>query len=250
MKLFVILSALVVMTIAEDIVYFTSDDDYLDIDSLMNQPLIAKEIIDCLVDRAPCYYRIQSYKNKLAEVIFTACHRCNDPQKKLANRFLMALKVKYPEYYRDFDKKYDPDNIYLPILENAVSGYVKGFKMKIILLLAIVGAALAGKIDFFSTADDYLDMEAVVNDPAKLKAMTDCFLDRGPCDPVAQSYKIIIPESMAHACGRCNDAQKHLANTYLRGLFWKIPEDYDNFLKKFDPQGIFLDKFMEAVKDY
>ncbi|CAH4030402.1 unnamed protein product [Pieris brassicae] len=122
--------------------------------------------------------------------------------------------------------------------------------MKIILLLAVVCAALADTIDFFSTADDNLDMEAVVNDPDKLKAMTDCFLDKGPCDPVAQSYKIIIPESIAHACGRCNAAQKHLAHSYLRGLFWKIPEDYDNFLKKYDPQGIYFDNFMEAIKDY
>ncbi|XP_047521482.1 allergen Tha p 1-like [Pieris napi] len=123
--------------------------------------------------------------------------------------------------------------------------------MKIILLLAVVGAAAsADTIDFFSTADDNLDMEAVINDPAKLKAMTDCFLDKGPCDPVAQSYKLIIPQAFPHACGRCNDAQKHLAHTYLRGLLSKIPEDYDGFLKKYDPQGIYLDNFMEAVKDY
>lgn len=61
--------------------------------------------------------------------------------------------------------------------------------MKLILLLAAVCGALADPIIFYTTADDNLDMEAVVNDSLKLKAMTDCFLDRAPCDPVAISYK-------------------------------------------------------------
>nr|QDW65485.1 chemosensory protein 19 [Pieris rapae] len=122
--------------------------------------------------------------------------------------------------------------------------------MKIILLLLVVGAASVHSIEYYSTADDYMDMEGVVRDPAKLKAMTDCFLDSGPCDPIAQSIKLIVADSIARGCDRCNDAQKHLANTFCRGLFWKQPLVYKNFVNKFDPQGNFMANFMEAVKDY
>ncbi|CAF4807954.1 unnamed protein product [Pieris macdunnoughi] len=122
--------------------------------------------------------------------------------------------------------------------------------MKIILLLAVVGAALANEVDVYTTANDNLDMQAVVNDPKKLQAMTDCFMDKGPCGPVAQSYKLIVPDSIARACDRCNDAQKHLANTYVRGLYWNLPDEYKNFMKKYDPHGIYEDNFRKAVKDY
>ncbi|CAH4030412.1 ejaculatory bulb-specific protein 3-like [Pieris brassicae] len=122
--------------------------------------------------------------------------------------------------------------------------------MKIIVLLAVVGAALTVPIDYYTTADDNLDMKAVVSDSAKLKAMTDCFLDRGDCDEVTMSYKKILPDSMEHSCTRCNDAQKHLATTYINGLLSNAPADYDSFLKKFDPDEIYRTKFMEAVKGF
>ncbi|CAF4807940.1 unnamed protein product [Pieris macdunnoughi] len=122
--------------------------------------------------------------------------------------------------------------------------------MKIIVLLAVVCAALADPIDYFTTADDNLDMKAVVDDPAKLKAMTDCFLDRGPCDVVSLSYRKIVPLSIEGLCDRCNDAQKHLANTYMNGLRSNAPADYDSFLKKYDPDLKYLTKFMEVVKGF
>ncbi|CAF4807910.1 unnamed protein product [Pieris macdunnoughi] len=122
--------------------------------------------------------------------------------------------------------------------------------MKIIVLLTVVCAALAIPIDYYTTADDNLDMKAVINDPGKLKAMTDCFLDRGSCDVVAMSYKKIIPDSIENLCNRCNDAQKHLANTYMNGLLSNAPDDHDRFLKKYDPDSKYTTKFMEVVKDF
>nr|QDW65478.1 chemosensory protein 12 [Pieris rapae] len=122
--------------------------------------------------------------------------------------------------------------------------------MKIIVLLAVVCVALADPIDYYTTANDNLDMKGVVNDSAKLKAMTDCFLDRGSCDDVAMSYKKIVPDSIQGLCGRCNDAQKRLANVYLNGLITNAPEDYKNFQKKFDPDEKYMTKFLEAVKGF
>ncbi|CAH4030410.1 ejaculatory bulb-specific protein 3-like [Pieris brassicae] len=122
--------------------------------------------------------------------------------------------------------------------------------MKIILLLAVVGAALDQAVDCYKIADDNLDMEAVVNDPSKLKAMTDCFLDRNECDAVAESIKFIVAESIARACDRCNDAQKHLGRVYVSGLFWKRPGDFKIFVAKYDPEGNYLENFMKAVADY
>ncbi|CAH4030413.1 unnamed protein product [Pieris brassicae] len=122
--------------------------------------------------------------------------------------------------------------------------------MKIIVLLAVVGAALAVSNDYYTTADDDLDMKAVVSDLVKLKAMADCFLDRGSCDDVTMSFKKIVPDSIETMCMRCNDVQKHLAKTFIKGLLSNAPHDHDSFLKKFDPYEKYRTKFMEAIKGF
>lgn len=58
----------------------------------------------------------------------------------------------------------------------------------ILVIAALIGAAIAQSY-FYTTADDFLDMNGVVRDNLKLRAMTDCFLDKKPCDKVAASYK-------------------------------------------------------------
>ncbi|CAG4947291.1 unnamed protein product [Colias eurytheme] len=124
-------------------------------------------------------------------------------------------------------------------------------KMKtVILLCALFGASMAQQIEYYRTANDYLDMNAVVEDPKKLQEFVDCFLERQPCDEVPASYLAIIPDSLETACVKCNPAQKHLANTFLTGLRKKMPTEYDNFVKKFDPEGKYMDTFLEIVKGY
>ncbi|XP_038211257.1 allergen Tha p 1-like [Zerene cesonia] len=120
----------------------------------------------------------------------------------------------------------------------------------LILLCVFIGAAFAQEIEYYKTANDYLDMNAVVEDPQQLQEYVDCFLERQPCAEVPASYLAVIPDAIQKACTKCNPAQKHLANTFLTGLRKKMPKEYDNFFKKFDPEGIYMDSLLESIKGY
>ncbi|VVC97638.1 unnamed protein product [Leptidea sinapis] len=123
--------------------------------------------------------------------------------------------------------------------------------MKIIIFLAVsFGVVFADDIVYHITANDDFDMKALVKDEAKLKALTQCYLDEGPCTEVAQSYKVLLQDVFNESCRRCNPKQKYLVNTYLKGLQKSNPEYYDKFVQKYDPSGQLLGKLLEAVKDY
>ncbi|VVC97633.1 unnamed protein product [Leptidea sinapis] len=51
-----------------------------------------------------------------------SCRRCNAKQKHMGNVFFENLK-KYPEYYDEIVKKYDPSGIYTDKLLEAFKGY-------------------------------------------------------------------------------------------------------------------------------
>ncbi|CAK1552532.1 unnamed protein product [Leptosia nina] len=122
--------------------------------------------------------------------------------------------------------------------------------MKAFILVAVFLGAVTADVIFYTTADDNLNMQAVVDDPVKLQSYVDCFLDRKPCDPIPASYKEIIPDSIETGCKRCNPAQKRLANTFLIGLKKKLPKEYQRFLAKYDPTGKFIEKFLQRVEGH
>ncbi|CAH4030403.1 unnamed protein product [Pieris brassicae] len=123
MKVIIIITALMAITLAEDIVYFTTGNDNLDVEEVMKHPEQIKAFVDCFVDRAPCDPLSLSYKENMPEAVTTACHRCNDAQKHLWSGFLSGLKKNYPKHYEAFQQKYDPKKLYFAALEKAVEGH-------------------------------------------------------------------------------------------------------------------------------
>ncbi|XP_039759565.1 uncharacterized protein LOC120633423 [Pararge aegeria] len=118
--------------------------------------------------------------------------------------------------------------------------------MKVIVVFALISLA-AANVEYYTTADDNLNMEEVVAEIERLQRYVDCFLDRAPCSERTASYKKIIPESLMTKCEKCNDAQKHLAHGFLRGLKAALPEEYISFRLKYDPEDKYFDDFEKAV---
>ncbi|CAH4030399.1 unnamed protein product [Pieris brassicae] len=114
--------SLVALAVA-DIKYYTTADDNIDVDALMKNSELVKWHMDCFVDRRPCEPFSQSYKDNMVEAISTACLRCTLAQKNRWNKFLAGLKRDYPSEYVAFQKKYDPNNIYMDEFENAVANF-------------------------------------------------------------------------------------------------------------------------------
>lgn len=61
--------------------------------------------------------------------------------------------------------------------------------MKCTLFVALALFAVVYSKETYTTENDDLDIEAVINDPVQLKAFCDCFTEKGPCDDVTGHFK-------------------------------------------------------------
>ncbi|XP_050681496.1 allergen Tha p 1-like [Leptidea sinapis] len=119
---------------------------------------------------------------------------------------------------------------------------------KVVLLLVLFEACFG--IEYYKTHNKKVDMDALVKDKDRFNVVTECLLDIGPCDEVIQSYKDITQSAVEGACDRCNSELKHLAVGYMQGLEKNNPKYYAEYLKKYDPNGIYMDKFKAAIAGF
>ncbi|VVC97634.1 unnamed protein product [Leptidea sinapis] len=61
---------------------------------------------------------------------------------------------------------------------------------------------------------------------------------------------VLIPDGVKGACHSCNEKQKHMGNIFFDKLKKNYPEFYDEFVKKYDPSGIYMNNLLEAIKGY
>ncbi|XP_023942514.1 ejaculatory bulb-specific protein 3-like [Bicyclus anynana] len=120
--------------------------------------------------------------------------------------------------------------------------------MKVLILFAL--CALAAAEDYYTTGNDYLDVDAFFADNKLPKEYMECYMDRGPCPELAASYKKIIPEAVEQACKKCSSPQRHIFGKYLQGLKTLYPEDYQNFKKKYDPDNKYFDALEKVLSNY
>ncbi|XP_072942933.1 ejaculatory bulb-specific protein 3-like [Epargyreus clarus] len=119
--------------------------------------------------------------------------------------------------------------------------------MKFVILFAMVSLAAA---QFYVTEDDYVDIDAVIADLPSLQSYSDCFLDRGPCTSLTQSFKDVIPDAVRRACDRCNVPQKQRFGRFLQGLQARLREDYELFRQKYDPMNIYFDALEAELSQF
>ncbi|XP_022128510.2 ejaculatory bulb-specific protein 3 [Pieris rapae] len=121
--------------------------------------------------------------------------------------------------------------------------------MRVFIILSLVVLAVAD-IQYYTTADDNIDIETLMKNSELVKWHMDCFVDRRPCEPFSQSYKDNMVEGIATACLRCTPAQKGKWKTFLVALKRDYPSEYEAFQKKYDPGHIYMDAFETAVANY
>ncbi|CAK1584464.1 unnamed protein product [Parnassius mnemosyne] len=120
--------------------------------------------------------------------------------------------------------------------------------MKCILLLSLLMVVTACyATETYSTENDDIDIDAVINDMDKLKSFMDCFLDKNTCDAVQADFKKDIPEAFQQACAKCTAAQKHIFRRFLEGAGEKLPEDLNVLKKKYDPESKYFVPLQAAI---
>ncbi|VVC97639.1 unnamed protein product [Leptidea sinapis] len=162
-----------------------------------------------------------------------------------------------PDYYVTGNDHLDVDNV----MHNrqTMIGYLncfidigpcdqlaQSYKM-FITFSALVAFVAAAHPNYFVTGNDHLDVDQIMGEPNIMTGYLNCFLDEGPCDALAQSYKKNLPDAFRSACSRCSDDQKHLVYRFLDDLPKDYPAQYIKFLKKYDPQKKYIDALRKAV---
>nr|ARO70315.1 Chemosensory protein 11 [Dendrolimus punctatus] len=119
--------------------------------------------------------------------------------------------------------------------------------MKIFLLLCLLAVGYSHATETYTTENDDLDIDRLVNNNDEFLSFIRCFLDMQECNSVAADFKKDLPEAVQTACLKCTQAQKHIFNKFLAGLKEKLPKEYEEFSNKFDPQGIYFGPLEKAV---
>uniref|UniRef100_D2SNX6 Chemosensory protein n=1 Tax=Heliothis virescens TaxID=7102 RepID=D2SNX6_HELVI len=120
--------------------------------------------------------------------------------------------------------------------------------MKCVYVLSfLLAVAAVHAEDKYSTENDDLDIDAVVANLASLREFVGCFMDAVTCNAIAADFKKDIPEAVSTQCAKCTDAQKHIFYKFLLGLKEKLPNDYQAFKIKYDPDNKHFSALEDAV---
>lgn len=63
-------------------------------------------------------------------------------------------------------------------------------------------------------------------------------------------FTVRVNESLQSACGKCTPELKQFAAKFFEILKNYLPQEYDGFLKKYDPENKYYDVFMAEVLKY
>ncbi|CAG9795804.1 unnamed protein product [Diatraea saccharalis] len=114
--------------------------------------------------------------------------------------------------------------------------------MKFLFVLTVSLVAVFA-VEEYVTGHENFDAVALVNDEKRLAEFTACYLDKGPCNEISSAFKNIASEVIREACAKCSAKQKKMTKVYLDGIRVKLPQEYDEFKRKYDPEN----KYMEAL---
>ncbi|CAG9563975.1 unnamed protein product [Danaus chrysippus] len=89
--------------------------DSVDVDAILADDGQFTSYLDCFLDKAPCTTEYsKEFREKLPEVIKTACEKCSDTQKVKVRKFVKAIFEKKPELAQEFRTKFDPSGEHEP----------------------------------------------------------------------------------------------------------------------------------------
>ncbi|CAB3231667.1 unnamed protein product [Arctia plantaginis] len=101
--------------------YYESKYDYYDVDSLIQNPRLLQKYLDCFLEQGPCTPVGRVFRQRLPEIVVTACKKCSPSQRRLARKSFNAFRQNFPESYQQLMTKLDPKNKYYEAFEKAIN---------------------------------------------------------------------------------------------------------------------------------
>lgn len=106
----VVAISMIVVVSADD--KYTTKYDNVDLEEILHSDRLFLNYFKCLLDKGNCPPDGRELKNVLPDALQTECSKCNDKQKKNAEKVIKFIKANKPQEWKELTAKYDPNNVY------------------------------------------------------------------------------------------------------------------------------------------
>lgn len=118
----------------------------------------------------------------------------------------------------------------------------------VFVFLGLVAFTLARPEDTYTDRWDNINIDEILESDRLLNKYTDCLLDKGRCSPDAKTLKETLPDALEHDCSKCTKKQKDGSTKVIKHFVNKRPDLWEQLSKKYDPKGIYAQKYKEVIK--
>ncbi|XP_020289355.1 ejaculatory bulb-specific protein 3-like [Pseudomyrmex gracilis] len=121
----------------------------------------------------------------------------------------------------------------------------------VVLLFVFSGFVSGTEEEFYSDTYDNVDIDAILGNERLVKQYMNCILDKGSCTADGRSLRRILPDALATTCKKCNQRQREIARKIGNYLKTNRPEEWAEFVRKFDPNNQYIvpfDRFLAKVE--
>uniref|UniRef100_A0A023FAZ1 Putative pheromone binding protein n=1 Tax=Triatoma infestans TaxID=30076 RepID=A0A023FAZ1_TRIIF len=91
---------------------YTTKYDNIDLDEILNNDRVYKKYYDCLANKAKCTPDGKELKDILPDALKTQCAKCNEKQKKGAEKVIRFMLENKRADFDALEKIYDPSGTY------------------------------------------------------------------------------------------------------------------------------------------
>ncbi|XP_054277356.1 ejaculatory bulb-specific protein 3-like [Macrosteles quadrilineatus] len=113
----------------------------------------------------------------------------------------------------------------------------------LLVVLVCLPAVLLLPASTYTTRFDNVNIDQILKNDRLLRNYFNCLMDRGKCTPEGEELKKAVPDALKTACAKCTPKQKEGTEKVTRFLISKRPNLYQELEKKYDPQGVYRQRY-------
>ncbi|CAH2242313.1 jg25227 [Pararge aegeria aegeria] len=120
--------------------------------------------------------------------------------------------------------------------------------MKLLLIAAVLVATVIQIQGQDNGRLKSVHIEEVLANKRLLSAYIKCVLDRARCTPEGKELKSHITKALQSGCDNCTDEQKDGVRKVIGHLVKKEQDYWDQLVEKYDPKGVYSQKYEDELK--
>nr|WMS58736.1 chemosensory protein gene 5 [Neotoxoptera formosana] len=100
----------------------------------------------------------------------------------------------------------------------------------------------------YTTKYDNVNIDDILSNDRLVTSYFKCLMETGKCTPEGEEIKRWLPEAIDNKCADCSEKQKIGSEKVIKFLFEKKNDMWKQLEQKYDPQGLYKQRYMEDAK--